>query len=326
MNIDIGGGTTKIALCDRGEVTGLTAVEAGARLVVLDENERIARIEPFGRRHIAAAGLALDEGEHCDAGARRRIAESMARCILDAARGGGSHDWMRLPPLAATADPGRLVFSGGVSEFIHERQSVGFRDLGPELATAISRRAADWGKPVVPALEGIRATVVGASQYTVQVSGSTVFLDPPDILPLRNVPVVAPGLDLAGEAIDPASVAEAIKAALSRFDLADGERPVALALPWQGSATFRRLQALSRGIIAGLRPILERGLPLVMVVNGDVGGLIGIHCREEEKLESPIVSIDGIELREFDFVDIGAVIRATGSVPVVIKSLLFPSS
>jgi len=52
--------------------------------------------------------------------------------------------------------------------------------------------------------------------------------------------------------------------------------------------------------------------------------LLGIHCREEEKLATPIVSIDGIQLREFDFIDIGEVLRSTGAVPVVIKSLLFP--
>jgi ethanolamine utilization protein EutA len=49
-----------------------------------------------------------------------------------------------------------------------------------------------------------------------------------------------------------------------------------------------------------------------------------MHCRESEGLESPIVSIDGIDLAEFDFIDIGAVIAETGAVPVVVKSLIFP--
>ena len=57
--------------------------------------------------------------------------------------------------------------------------------------------------------------------------------------------------------------------------------------------------------------------------NGDVGGLLGIHCRQEEKLAKPSVSVDGIQLKAFDFIDIGQVLRSTGAVPVVIKSLLF---
>ena len=58
--------------------------------------------------------------------------------------------------------------------------------------------------------EGIRATVIGASQYTTQVSGSTIFVDPLETLPLRNVPVIAPTLPLDGEAMDANAVATAI--------------------------------------------------------------------------------------------------------------------
>jgi ethanolamine utilization protein EutA len=165
---------------------------------------------------------------------------------------------------------------------------------------------------------------VGASQYTVQVSGSTIFLDPPDILPVRNIPAIAPDLDLSGAEIDQEAVTTAIAVALARMDLGHGEEAVAVTIPWQGSASFQRLRGLSRGVIAGLRPVLEHGHPLILVVDGDIGGLFGMHCRQEEDLANPVISIDGIELNEFDFIDIGEVLRATGAVPVVIKSLLFP--
>jgi ethanolamine utilization protein EutA len=51
---------------------------------------------------------------------------------------------------------------------------------------------------------------------------------------------------------------------------------------------------------------------------------VGLHLRDEHP-HIRIVSIDGVELREFDYVDIGALIPASGAVPVVIKSLVFPS-
>lgn len=323
MNIDIGGGTTKIAICADGEVAGLTAVEAGARLLAFDADGRIERIESFGRRYMDELGLALEPGQPCDTATRQALARCMAERIMAAASGEDQGDWLRLPPLAAPM-PGAVTFSGGVSEYIYGREAGLYRDLGPDLAAAIRALAEELRLAVVPAEQGIRATVVGASQYTVQVSGSTIFLDPPDLLPLRNLPVIAPDLELGGETVDESRVAQAVAAALRRMDLDHGDEPVALTVPWQGSAMYARLKGLSRGIIAGLAPVLERGHPLIMVVDGDVGGLIGMHCRQEEKLSNPVVSIDGIELGEFDFIDIGEVLRATGAVPVVIKSLLFP--
>jgi ethanolamine utilization protein EutA len=43
----------------------------------------------------------------------------------------------------------------------------------------------------------------------------------------------------------------------------------------------------------------------------------------ELDLKRPIVSIDGVQLKELDFVDVGELLTPPGVVPVVIKSLLF---
>ena len=72
--------------------------------------------------------------------------------------------------------------------------------------------------------------------------------------------------------------------------------------------------------------MLARGHPLVLAGDGDVGGLLGIHLHEEMKIANPVVSIDGLELKEFDYIDIGAMLESSGAVPVVIKSLIFPGS
>ena len=101
---------------------------------------------------------------------------------------------------------------------------------------------------------------------------------------------------------------------------------MAVFVPWSGSATFHRLDGFCRGVIAGLEPVLARGHPLVLAGDGDVGGLMGIHLREETRLPNPIVSVDGLELKEFDYIDIGAMLPNSGAVPVVIKSLIFPAS
>jgi ethanolamine utilization protein EutA len=218
-----------------------------------------------------------------------------------------------------------VTFSGGVSEYIYAREANAFGDLGPLLAAEIRARVEGWGPRIESPAARIRATVIGASQYTIQVSGSTIYVSPLDTLPLRNVPVIAPDLALDRDGIDPGVVAAAINAALRRLDLADGENPVAIFVPWRGSATFQRLDAFCCGAALGLEAVLARGHPLVLAGDGDVGGLLGIHLREEMRIRNPIVSIDGLELKEFDFIDIGAMLESSGAVPVVIKSLVFPA-
>jgi ethanolamine utilization protein EutA len=113
---------------------------------------------------------------------------------------------------------------------------------------------------------------------------------------------------------------------LQRLDLGTGDTPVAVFVPWSGSATFQRLDAFCQGAVDGLSEVLSHGHPLVLAGDGDVGGLLGIHLREEMKLANAIVSVDGLELKEFDYIDIGTMLPTSGAVPVVIKSLIFPTT
>jgi ethanolamine utilization protein EutA len=145
-------------------------------------------------------------------------------------------------------------------------------------------------------------------------------------LPLRNLPVIAPTFALDQETIDSGDVAAAIKTVLRRLDLDNAETPVAVFVPWRGSATFQRLDAFCQGVVDGLAAILADGHPVVLAGDGDVGGLMGIHLREEMQIDNAIVSVDGLELKEFDYIDIGTMLPNSGAVPVVIKSLIFPTS
>jgi ethanolamine utilization protein EutA len=255
-----------------------------------------------------------------------RMADRLFEVLSESALCEETHALLRLDPLRNERKPDVITFSGGVSEYIYGREDGAFGDLGPLLARAILARTKNWGPRIEAPEEGIRATVIGASQYTIQVSGSTIFVSPQDALPLRNVPVITPDLPLDDEHLDSLKIAAAVQMALRRLDLHEGEQAVALCYRWKKSATFTRLDVFCRGVAAGLAKVLERGLPLVLVGEGDVGGLIGIHCREEAGVPNPIVSIDGIVLKEFDFIDIGALLEASGAVPVVIKSLVFPNS
>src|SRR5262249_1626109 len=152
----------------------------------------------------------------------------------------GTANLLRLAPVPAAA-PAVVTFSGGVSEFLHG-ESREFGDLGARLARAIRSRAAVAGITIAAAAQGLRATVTGAPQYTAQVSGGPIFVSPLDVLPLRSLPVVAPAFAFADD-IDAAAVAAAVRTALVLFDLGDTKDPVAVFVPWAGSATFDRLDA-----------------------------------------------------------------------------------
>jgi ethanolamine utilization protein EutA len=330
MNVDIGGGTSKIAVCADGKVTDVTAIDVGARLVVLDATRRVVRLEEAGRRFGAELGLKLDLGYPLSEAEAQALAARMADSLFDAMKGGSpSADGaalLRLDPLSFRGTLADVSFSGGVSEYIYGGEAKAFGDIGPQLAAEVRIRLDALGPQLARPDARIRATVIGASQYTMQVSGSTIFVWPLQTLPLRNVPVIAPAMSLGDEAIDSAAISSAIKAALKRLDLGDGKNPVAVFVPWRGSATFRRLDDFCKGVADGLEAIIARGHPIVLAGDGDVGGLIGIHYCEEMKFNNPIVSIDGLELKEFDYIDIGAILDTSGAVPVVIKSLLFPTS
>ncbi len=330
LNIDIGGGTTKFARCDGGHVAEVTAVEGGARLIVTGADGRIERLEPTGAAYAEELGIKLALGDVPDADQLAAIADRMAMRIVEAAGlaplSPETEGLLRLPPLSGETDIRALIFSGGVSEFVYDRAAGTFGDLGPLIAKAVRARIDPLGLSIEEPRATIRATVIGASQYTIQVSGSTIFIAPEDTVPVRNVPVIAPDLDLTREEIDPGDVREAIDVALNRLDLAHADQAVAVAFHWGGSATFKRLHDFCTGIREGLRDFIARDHPIILVNDGDVGGLLGLHLKEEMDLEAACISIDGVELSEFDFIDIGTLIPSSGAVPVVIKSLVFPAS
>src|SRR5262245_23143875 len=247
LNVDIGGGTTKLAVCQAGRVREQAAIDVGARLVVVDEQGAITRLGGGGQQIGRAVDLELALDGHVRADGLRAMAAYMADQVLRAipTEGGGepATDLLRTPPLGYRGRLDGIAFSGGVAEFVYGRQPMGFGDLGDQLAAAIRERVGRSGIPLLEPAAGIRATVIGASQYTIQVSGSTIFVSPLEVLPLRNVPVLAPELPLDQTDFDAAAVRDAIASARQRFDLTEADTPIALAFRWEGSATYRRLHA-----------------------------------------------------------------------------------
>lgn len=330
LNVDIGGGTTKFALVRSGEILATAAVAVGGRLVVCDDQDVIVRLEEPAVRLARDLGFELDAGEVLSAESRRRLVRVMADIVMNLAHrhppAGIAAELMVTDPLPVTPCPDAVTFSGGVAEYLFGREAERFGDLGPGLAHVIGHALADGGAPaeIWDPGQGIRATVVGASQFTVQVSGNTILVTDPGVLPLANLPVVYCDFALDGP-VDRQNVMQTVRGALRQHDLTDGEDRVALAFPWAGEPSHGRLHAIAEGVVAALPRTSGAGGCLVLLTEGDIGMTLGRIVQEEIRPGGAVVSVDGLILRDFDYVDIGETVEPTGVVPVVIKSLLFPA-
>ena len=330
LNVDIGGGTSKFAVCDQGDLREVAAMDIGARLVTVDQRGAVVKLEAAGRKMGKLLGIELEVGQRVSNESLQKMASFMAdrlmEIITNQPLSAEAQDLLLTKPLSADRQIDALTFSGGVSEFIYGRQDASFGDIGPMLGEEMLSRLSKTGVQVLEPAQGIRATVIGASQYTVQVSGDTILVSPKDAVPVRNVPVITPLLELGTADIEPAKVQAAVEQAMQRLDLHQLETPVAVAVRWDGQARFGRLDSLCKGILAALHDNLSGDNPVVLVTDSDVGGLLGIHLKEEMHISNPVISIDGVDLREFDYIDIGSLIPTSGAAPVVVKSLVFPNS
>jgi ethanolamine utilization protein EutA len=193
--------------------------------------------------------------------------------------------------------------------------------LGSAIAQRIAAGALPW--PLLPAGECIRATAVGASEYSVQLSGNTIYISSPgELLPRKNLQVLQPHYECREE-IDPARLARAIRDHFTAFDLEEGEAEVALAFRWAGAPSYRRISAFAQGIVEGLPRTIASGKAIYLVLDGDIAQTLGACLREEQRLPNELLVIDGVTLWDLDYIDLGRVRLPSHTVPVTIKSLVF---
>ena len=319
LNIDVGGGTTKISVIEEGRIRATTAVNIGARLVAHNGAEEIVRLEKGGRRFLADLGKNLGYGGKLPAELRSQLAQRMARALFDALATGDQpwDDFYVTSSLGALPKIDGILFSGGVSEYIYARESVCFDDLGPLLGREIRHQAEARGFRILQAGEGIRATVIGASQYTVQLSGETIFVPGSLELPVRNLRVFVVQCDWAAPITE--RVENAVMRGLGARDPEVRGSPFALAFSTPPFIGYGAAQDMAKGIDAALARLAGADRPVALVFAQNVGQVIGGMLAT--KWDMPC--IDEVVLSELDFIDIGEVVPEEGFVPVVIKSLAF---
>jgi ethanolamine utilization protein EutA len=324
LNVDVGGGTSKLSLVQDGRIVETFAINVGARLVAFDAEGRVTRIEDAARTVAESLGISLELGQPLSRADQESLAEALADCLLEAIRREGfsplAECLLITGPIEYTEPIDLITCSGGVGEYIMGSETRVFGDLGPLIGAAIRQRLDGLGIEIAPSLARIRATAIGAAQYTLQVSGTTIYVTDADLLPLHNLQVIAPILP---DELTTAGVASAVRAALRRGDVGLSDGPIALALHWDREPAYRLLRVLCDGVVEGMGDSLSGGHPLVLAFDGDVGGMVGSIVANEVRPGIDIVSVDELSLSDFDYIDIGAEIKHVQAVPVIIKSLVF---
>ena len=319
-NVDIGGGTSNIAVYEKGVLRGTCCLDIG----------RISYIFPKIQALAAANGISLAVGDRAYPEQLYGVCRLMAAQLAQALRlaGADSHhaglytnNGKPLPEQPAIA---AVTYSGGVADCIYQEMEgdvFRFGDIGVLLGKAI-RADPDLSRVErFTSIETIRATVVGAGTHTTEVSGSTIHYEQ-GTLPLKNVPI----LKVSEE--DEASL-ETLKASILNqmpLYMPEGKaEQLAIAFTGEKRTSFADIQALAAAIIESTKEVISSRYPLVVVVENDIGKVLGNALNVLLKREKDVICIDGIRTLSGDYIDIGEPIAGGQVLPVVIKTLIFNS-
>ena len=328
IHTDIGGGTSNIAVIDNGEIVNTACMNVGGRQLAFGAEGEVVRLEPAGKTVIEELGYEVSLGDVISQRQKEEIANTLASTLVDVLSGSPHSDLserlMMTDKLPEEALEGDILysFSGGVAEYIYGKERRDFEDLGRLLGERIRELCEERGLELVETSEKIRATVIGACEFTLQVSGSTTYRSPELGLPLRNLPVVV--VNVRKEALSVDHVATQVVAALGRYDISEGEAPIVLAFHDPVGIQYDRLKTFALGLVEALPRTIAGGLPIIIIFDTDVGNSVGNVLYRETGVGN-VLSIDEIFLSEGDFIDVGESIIGNPVFPVVVKSLIFES-
>ena len=214
-----------------------------------------------------------------------------------------------------------IIFSGGVSEYIYGHDNKEHGDMGVIMGRIIAEQFRDEfsGMSLGRPLQFIRATVIGASHYTCQVSGNTVFISNSEDLPIRNALMIPVELPDNLHSVGTEKIAKKFLDALGAYD----EQESIAFLVNTTMLGHDGIRSLSTGIINGLGKRLAMGRPLILVFNANVGRQVGLALKEHHEVKNSVICVDEIQPEGMAYIDIGRPVDESGPLPVVIKSLIF---
>jgi ethanolamine utilization protein EutA len=313
VNLDMGGGTTNVALGRNGEVIATGSLFVGARHVQFEPGTyRIARLSDYARGLFDHLGIDRKPGDTLATEELEAILDFYVE-LLGAAVAGDTRAFE--PPIANlhqqvafwlppdVRDP-IVTVSGGVGELVYAAidgkplpTTTFFGDLGIDLARRLlaARGWAAHFREFQPACAG-RATVYGLLLHATQVSGSTLFLPDPAVLPLRDLPILG---RISGNSTE-AQIRDILQ--LVRASPLGGCLQVALA-----DRRAADVAAVGERIATTLRTLgFPSDHPLVLIVEENVGKALGQYVSRWGSISLKLVVLDEIVTRDARFVQIGS--------------------
>ena len=294
LHMDIGGGTSNLALIEDGKITRTGCLNVGGRLIKFRENGEITYVSS-----VLSGIFSGKPGEIATQAELRELAQSLTQTLEMAA---GLREPTQLMEKLLTEETGRkwnppageviISFSGGVADCMAEELPWNqFGDLGPILGQTIRKSSLCRGQYAL-GRETIRATVIGAGSYSTQLSGSTVYSQNVRF-PLKNLPVVEKNSELY-------------------------EGSVVLSVPGITSPTYAQVREIARELAQTQPP------ELYICLEADMAKALGQALAARLPPETRILCIDRIRVGENSYLDIGQPVG--GAFPVVVKTLVLERS
>lgn len=308
LHMDIGGGTSNLALLRDGQILRTGCFNVGGRLLKFGEDGKVSYVsdalkgvmdfqvgEHPSREKTRQLATLLAEGLEMAAGLRPATKLLEKLCTKEV-----QQSW--LPP----QQPVAVSFSGGVADCIEKSFSPrSFGDIGPELGQAIYQSRLCQGEYTL-GTETIRATVIGAGCHSARLSGSTVFYRNVS-LPMKNLPVAI----FTRQEQEDASLPELIS---RRVQQAEGGA-VVLAMPGVFSPTYEAVAALADAIAKASCPG-----GVYVCLEADMAKALGHALSLRLPRDTPCMCIDSVPLTAESYLDIGVPVGPC--LPVVIKTLV----
>ncbi|NCB91996.1 MAG: ethanolamine ammonia-lyase [Clostridia bacterium] len=320
-NLDIGGGTTNICIFKDGEVAATACYDIGGRLLRIKDG-RITSMTDSMKMICEIEELDIKIGNFISDGLTESIKNLCGRLakLLEEAVGyrPGSNLLKKLEVTNGISEeylPDIITFSGGVADCIGSESVFRYGDIGDLLGQAIaSSTHLIQGniKPDFPMWkhETIRATVIGAGNYSIEVSGSTVDYKGRK-LPIKNIPVIR--IRLEGSE-DMAYISEEIRK--KKRWLPDPSGNFAVAMSGMRNPSFGDIENLA-DILSGYAKLQA------VIIENDMGKAVGQALKRRMGREDAPICVDEIRCQDGDYIDIGNPLGQGYALPVVVKTLLF---
>ena len=303
LHMDIGGGTSNLALIQEGRIVKTGCLNVGGRLVKVGESGEISYISPVleGLTHLRLGQKANREDF-------QKIAKILVQG-LEMAAGLRSPTalleklWTKEAKNVWTAEgmDVTISFSGGVADCIdRERDWLEFGDLGPILGQEIRKSRLCQGEYRLGE-ETIRATVIGAGSHSLQLSGSTVFCRNV-AFPLKNLPVIGASLEEVWRKED----------LRRRMDGVDGD--AVLYLEGECRLDYEGLRQLGKQLVA---VFAEK--PVYVAMKRDTAKALG-QIMALQAPQKAILCMDGVTVQGECYMDVAEPVGT--AFPIVIKTLV----